>query len=448
MLPRLRPRRAWFCRHPHLQNQRRRLCKRETKVFCFFFAKKKAFLASLTCPKPQRMLANAPWLTADRARAWCAVLGLAMLAFLAWVAWLTLAHAAAPPVALDFAAFWAAAKLAVSGHAAAAYDNVAIEATERAATVMPPGYLAFYYPPTFLLLVAPLGWLGYSAALAVFLAAETVLVVALLRRVLPQAWSWLPLLACPGFFMNGLSGQNAALSASCFAAGAVWLERRPILAGAALGGLACKPQLAVCVPVALLAARRWRALAACGASALTLAVLSWAVLGAGVWRGFLGNAGNARADIETIAIKWPKMQSLFGAIKLAGGGVGPAYAAQGVLSVLAVATLAWVAGRRPGARLEVAALTTAALLFTPFLYDYDLALLAVPLACLAALAQVTGWLAWEKLLAAALFLLPLAARACGLDLGLVIGPPLVAGLLAIVCHRVLLQPRAMALTAA
>ncbi len=361
---------------------------------------------------------------------------MAMLTFLLWVGWLTLAHAGAQPVALDFAAFWAAAKLAAAGHAASAYDNVAIEAAERAATVMPPGYLAFYYPPTFLLLVSPLGWLGYSAALAVFLAAETVLVIALLRRLLPQGWAWLPLLSFPGFLMNGLSGQNAALSASCFAAGAVWLERRPMLAGAALGGLACKPQLAVCVPVALLLARRWRALAACGATALALAALSWAVLGAGVWRGFLGNAGNARADIETIAIKWPKMQSLFGAIRLAGGGNALAYSAQAVVSALALVGLAWVAWRRPGARLEMAALTAAALLFTPFLYDYDLALLAVPLVCLAALAQASGWLAWEKLVLAVLFLAPLVARACGLLAGVTIGPPLVGALLLLLTRRV------------
>ncbi len=386
------------------------------------------------------MISSAPWLTADRARTWCALLGLAILAFLLWIAWLTLAHSSAQPVALDFTAFWAAAKLAAAGHPAQAYDNVAIEATERAATVMPPGYLAFYYPPTFLLLVSPLGWLGYSAALAFFLVAEMVLVIGLLRQLLPQRWAWLPLLAFPGFLMNGLSGQNAALSASCFAAGAVWLDSRPVLAGAALGGLACKPQLAVCVPVALLLARRWRALASCAGAALVFAAASGAVLGAGVWRGFLGNAGNARADIETIAIKWPKMQSLFGAIRLAVGGNTLAYGAQAVSAAFAVFMLAWVAWRRPGARLEVAALTVAALLFTPFLYDYDLALLAVPIACIAALAQVSGWLAWEKLLLAALFLAPLAARPFGLLAGVVIGPPLGAALLVLIARRSRLAP--------
>ena len=386
------------------------------------------------------MFSQASWLTADRARIWSAMLGLAMLTFVLWILGVTLAHPAGKPVALDFSAFWAAAKLVAHGHAASAYDNVDIEATERAATVMPPGYLAFYYPPTFLLLVAPLGWLGYSAALAVFLGLEMVLILALLRCVLPQGWAWLPLLAFPGFLMNALSGQNAALSASCFAAAAVWLETRPFLAGAALGGLACKPQLAVCVPVALLAARRWRALLSCGASATALAGLSWLVLGRPAWLGFLANAPNARADIETIAIKWPKMQSLFGAIRLAGGGNGVAYAAQAALSLSALALLAWVAARRPGALLEAAAMTAAALLFTPFLYDYDLALLAVPLASVMALAVQTGWRPWEKLLLLALFLCPLFARAFGLLAGVAIGPPLVAGLLLILARRATPRP--------
>ena len=379
--------------------------------------------------------ARADWLDARRARLYCGALAAVLFAFLAWVALLTARQAAARPIALDFAAFWAAAHLAVNGHPAAAYDNAVIEATERAAADMAPGYLAFYYPPTFLLLILPLGWLTYSAALAAFLATEMALVLAALRRILPQGWAWLPLLSFPGFLMNGLSGQNAALSASCFAGAALWLDSRPALAGCCLGALACKPQLAACVPLALLAARRWRALAACALTAAALAALSWLVLGPGAWHGFLANAPMARADIETIAIKWPKMQSLFGAIRLEGFGNAPAYAAQAVLSIAAATLLAWICARRPGARLEAASLATAALLFTPFLYDYDLAILAVPIACLTALALQHGWRSGEKTLLSVLFLAPLAARPAGLGLGLTIGPPLTAGLLLVLARR-------------
>jgi hypothetical protein len=380
--------------------------------------------------------AEAAWLTGDRAVSLARLLALVLFCTLAGAAILIfMAYAGDKPMALDFDAFWAAGRLAVQGHAALAYDNVAIEATERAATNMPPGYLAFYYPPCFLLVCLPLGLLGFTAALCVFLSAEMALLLAGLRRILPQRWAWLPLLSFPGFIMNALSGQNAPLTAACFCGAAIWLTSRPALAGVCLGSLVCKPQLAVCVPVALLAARRFRALAACAASAAAVCALSWLVFGTAVWRGFLANAPNARADIESIAIKWPKLQSAYGAVRLAGGGVALGYEVQAVVSVASLAVLAWAAWRRPGARLEAALMACAALLFTPFLYDYDLAILSVPLACLMSQAVQAGWRRWEKILMAALFVMPLLARPAGLVLGVVIGPPLVCLLLAILARR-------------
>jgi hypothetical protein len=382
------------------------------------------------------MVADAEWLTGERAqrlaRAFglllgCAVLGGGLLIFLSYTG--------DKPMALDFDAFWAAARLAVTGHAASAYDNAAIEATERAATAMAPGYLAFYYPPPFLLLCLPLGLAGFTLALALFLITELALLLALLRRILPQNWAWVPLLSFPGFLMNALSGQNAPLTAACFAGAALWLETRPILAGICLGGLVCKPQLALCVPLALLASRRWRALIACAATAMTACLVSYLILGAGVWRGFLLNAPNARADIETIAIKWPKLQSAFGTVRLLGGGSALAYEIQAAVAACAVFLLLRAAWRRPGARIEAAMMACAALLATPFLYDYDLAILCVPMAALMAAAQQSGWRRFEKILLLAVFFLPLAARPCGMALGIIIGPPFILLLLFLLTRR-------------
>jgi hypothetical protein len=395
-----------------------------------------------------KSFSDAPWITGARALRgarlfalvfFCAV---AAASFLIWLQWR--GHPEGKPIALDFDAFWAAARLAVGGHAASAYDNVAIEAMERSATDMPPGYLAFYYPPSFLLLCLPLGLLGYVPALLVFLAAEMAILLACLRRLLPQGWAWLPLLSYPGFFMNALSGQNAPLTAACFGGAALFLQTRPLLAGMCLGGLVCKPQLAVCVPVALLAARRFRALIACAATAFGLCVLSWIVLGTSVWHGFVQNAPNARADIETIAIKWPKLQSAFGTIRLAGGGNGTAYAVQAVVSFLVLAVLVRAVWRRPGGGVEASLMATASLLFTPFLYDYDLAILSVPMTWLMARGLASGWWPWEKYLLLALFLLPFFARASGMGLGVIIGPPFVAALMGVLALRALQSPPAQA----
>ena len=255
-------------------------------------------------------------------------------------------------MALDFSAFWAAARLVANGHPAAAYDNVAIEATERAATIMPPGYLAFYYPPTFLLLVSPLGRLSYSAALAAFLVLETALVVALLRRVLPQGWAWLALLAFPGLLMNALSGQNAALSASCFAAAAVWLESRPWLGGARrwAGSRASRSWRCAC---------RWRFWrredgGRCWRAApphLCWPGCSWAVTRPRRLAGLPGQRAEcAPPTSRRSPSSGPKMQSLFGAITAGRRRQRRRLRRAGrVMSLAAMALLAWIAARRAGA---------------------------------------------------------------------------------------------------
>ena len=339
-------------------------------------------------------------------------------------------------MALDFDAFWSASRIALQDGARAAYDNRAIEAFERAHTTMPqPGYLAFYYPPNFLLLCLPLAFLPYAAALLAFEGAQAALLWPALKRILGSSWGWAPVLACPGFAMNVFSGQNGGLSASCLAFGMLSLDRNPWLGGACLGLLSCKPQLAACVPVALLAGRRWRACAAAAATAALVMAVATLVLGTGAWAGFLANAPAARADIETLAIKWPMMQSPYAALRLAGLGAGAGYACQAVSAVLALGLLVFVSLKRRGAGFDIAALTVAAALVTPYLFDYDLVLLAVPMAWLAGQAASGAWRGGEKPLLALCYLAPFGARALGSKTGILIGPPLELALLAAICRR-------------
>ena len=375
------------------------------------------------------------------------VFALAMLVFGGFILFaLNMAGMMSPPgslpLALDFDAFWSAARVTLRQGAGLAYDNQAIEAFERAHTAMAkPGYLAFYYPPSFLLLCLPLALLPYTLALLGFEAVQAALLWPALKRILDGrdgqrgGWGWLPVLAYPGFAMNVFSGQNGGLTASCLAFALLTLDRNPWLGGACLGLLSCKPQLAACVPVALLAARRWRAAAAAAGTAMVLAGAATAVLGIGAWRGFLANAPAARADIENLAIKWPMMQSFYGGLRLAGAGAAAGYAGQAALALAALGVLAWICWRRRGAGPEMAALSVTALLVTPFLYDYDLVLMAPALAWLAGDRARLPLLTGETILLLACYLAPLAARAAGLTLGVAVGPVLAAGLLAAVARR-------------
>jgi len=343
--------------------------------------------------------------------------------------------AGSKPPAKDFVAFWAAARLALDGQTYALYNNQVIEQFERAHVRMAPGYFAFYYPPPFLLACLPLGLLPYVWSMLLFLAGQAALLWTALRRILPAEWGLLPILAYPGFLMNVFSGQNGGLTASCFAGAMIWLERRPLLAGACLGALVYKPQMGLAVPVALVAARRGRTFAAAGGTAACLCAVSFLALGAAPWRGFLENAGAARGDLEHLPDKLFMMQSFYADIRLGGGGLAWGYAGQGLLAAGALLLLARVCWRRPGGGVEMAALAVAALLVTPFLYDYDLVVLAAPLAWLAFTGARTGFRSGEVTLCVALYLLPLTNIAVRQRIGLPLAPPFILCTLLLIWRR-------------
>jgi hypothetical protein len=94
------------------------------------------------------------------------------------------------------------------------------------------------------------------------------------------------------------------------------------------------------------------------------------------------------------------MTSLFAAARLAGAGTGLAYGLQLALSLACAALIVHLFRRRGLTRESGAALLAGALLTTPFVLDYDLLLLAFPLAVLADRPRP-----WEKAAALAVFAL-------------------------------------------
>lgn len=345
------------------------------------------------------------------------------------------------PLAADFTSFWTSARLALAGAPATAWEPPAHAAAERA--LFPaedgyaPDYYAFFYPPPFLLLLLPLGLLPYGAAVAAWLLATGIAYLAALRALLPRRWpAVLPGLAFPALLLNAEHGQNGALSAALLGAAACQLDRRPRLAGACLGALCIKPQLALLVVPALLAARRVRVLAWAAASAGLLCLASLLVLGSACWRGFLDDAPLAGSVLEAGLVEYGKMASGFAAARLLGAGVGMAWAVQAMASVLALAGVVEVARRRPGGVLEIAALAAGSCLATPFLLDYDLTVLAVPLAAMAAAMARDGARRWDMPVLVATVAMTLLVRPLALRAGVPIAPPVVACLLLAMVARV------------
>lgn len=381
-----------------------------------------------------RALREADWLDGERARVYGGLIALGLAAMTLWL--LTWPSGGGLPGG-DFASFYAASMLAQAGDPAAAWDPALHAAAQQAAFGAREGYLAFLYPPPFLLVCWPLALLPFGVAFwtwnLVTLAAALLALAACLGGRGP--W-YLPglLLVLPATAINVLAGQNGALSLAILAGGFALLDRRPVMGGLLLGLMVIKPQLAVMLPFVLGASGRWRALVAAGIGAAAALAAGWLLVGEAGYAAFLGNFGNARAALEGGAVNPRLLQSVFAMLQP----LSPLFAMVGqtAVSLAVVAGAGLVAWRsRPGGPALGALAVAATLAATPFLLDYDLTLAALPIAWLVARGAAEGFRPWEK--AGLLFCggWPLLSRAVALELGLQPMPLLSLLLLLLVMRR-------------
>jgi Glycosyltransferase family 87 len=179
-------------------------------------------------------------------------------------------------------------------------------------------------------------------------------------------------LATPAVLVNTFSGQNGAWTAALFGGGLCLLERRPVLAGVLFGLLAYKPQIAILIPIALLAGRQWRALAAASATVITQLAATVLIFGFETWVQHLRQAEVLKAVIlEGDDIFWRRMMSVFIFVHRLGFDIATSYALQAVSGLLAAAIVALAWFQNAPARLRYALLVLGTCLATPYLQDYD-----------------------------------------------------------------------------
>jgi hypothetical protein len=270
-----------------------------------------------------------------------------------------------------------------------------------------PGILGFHYPPMYLLLVMPLSMLPFVVSWLVFESVTLAGYVAVIRCITPTPVGLWLAMTFPGVIINFTCGQNGFLTTTLIGGGLLLLDRSPILAGFLFGLMAYKPQFALLLPVALLVSGRWRALIATAISALLFAAASFAVFGAPVWKAFLGSiAITQKIVLEKGAIDFPTLQSIFGAIRMWGGSVATAYVFQALVAGYAAVAVVWVWRSDNKFALKAATLAAGSLMVSPYVLQYDLVLLAIPIGLLAMEAVETGFLPYEKAVIAIAWLLP------------------------------------------
>ena len=190
----------------------------------------------------------------------------------------------------DFVNYWSAGQLVREHNIAPIFTREGFLAEEHRLFDPDLPWHFWSYPPVMLFVVAPLGYLPYIPGLIVWSAVGLMALIPAARRFLQNPREAMLLVVCPAAAINVGLGQNGALTAVILLVGLSLWERRPILAGAVLGLLILKPQLALMLPIAVLAERRWTTMLAAGAVAAGLLLLSVPAFGIGAWQGFLGDS--------------------------------------------------------------------------------------------------------------------------------------------------------------
>lgn len=344
------------------------------------------------------------------------------------------------PLGNDFVTFWAASHIALTGNAQDAYDvHLLLKAEQLVIPAVKRNYV-WLYPPTFYLVVLPLSLLSYTAAYWTFMLSTLGSYILVLRRVIRGRTAMWCLAGFSGLWLNLFCGQNAFLTAALCGAALLSIERRPVLAGLLIGLLAIKPHLAILFPVALIAIRAWRTMITAAVTAITFTAIGTSILGTDVLKGFLANLGHARLILENGTLPWAKMPSMFTFARLLGIPVAGAYVVHVVVAVTAVIAVWQVWRRCQDRNLRGAALMTATFLVSPYVFDYDLAWLAFPIAWLALAGLRDGWLRGEREILVAAWLLPMFMYASANALDVQLAPLVICGLLWITFRRTTTAP--------
>lgn len=286
----------------------------------------------------------------------------------------------------DFMNYWTGARLLLHGDIHALFTQA--EYGRAVARIWGPGMAlhSFSYPPSLFPFIAWTGALDYGTAIILWSLAGLALLLAASwpgGRRLPPA---LLLMLSPAVAVCLDDGQNGLLTGALIVGGLRLSERRPWIGGVLIGMATFKPQLGLLIPLALIAAGRWRTIAAAAAGAAALGAASLLMGGAESWRLYLTQAAPYQRMLleHSTGTFQVMMPSPFMAGRLAGLSLAASYALQAAASA-ASAALVFIrfrgigrSGRRIGP-LDIAVLLAAGFMASPYGFNYDMPGLAAAL---------------------------------------------------------------------
>lgn len=315
------------------------------------------------------------------------------------------------PIGRDFINYWSAGVAIFDGVLLTIFDAELFHAYQERLlghTFVPHNWS---YPPHMLLLTWPLGMMPYLWALALWSVVTLGLYLWAAAAGHRDRWILLAaLLLAPASYVNFSGGQNGFVTGALLIGGLRLLGPRPIVAGILFGILTVKPQLGILLPLALVAARQWTAIASAGVTAAAMIGVSVAVFGWESWQAYVDQVIPLQTQIMNHGhgVFMTMMPSAYIGLRLLEVDPAARSLVQGGMAVAAAAAVFWTFARCRDWDLRFGVLTVATFVASPYAFNYDMTTVSVALALMALKGLRDGFLPGERSVLAATWLLPIA----------------------------------------
>ena len=313
------------------------------------------------------------------------------------------------PLGGDFVAFWGAARAILDGLLMDIYrpDYFEIWLKENILEMERFG-MTWHYPPTYIFFILPLSFLPYVPGYILWTGGTFALFLFTLKKTLNLRWPAILIILClPVCYNAVITGQNGFITATLLTGAALLPDRRPLVAGLCAGLLAIKPQFAVLLPFAFIAASCWKAFAYAAISTTIIVLASVFAFGFESWIGFFNAVFGVLDGVKGAIYPLHKMPTVYAALANSGVPSTIAMPLQIMTALLAIAFVFYAWWRVKDTELRAGLLCACVFLCTPFAYFYEMTLLIPPTVILVRQAMKTRFLPFEEIGLVCLWILPM-----------------------------------------
>ncbi|WGD53639.1 glycosyltransferase family 87 protein [Bradyrhizobium sp. CB1650] len=282
----------------------------------------------------------------------------------------------------DFSAFHIVAQHVGRGDLDLTYQFALFAQMQAEASGGATSFMPWTYPPQFDLLLAPLGFLPGWAGYFLFTAATLAAYLITLRAVAANHLAHVLVIAFPAIAITIACGQNGFLTGALIGLVCINAERRPALAGLALGAMVIKPHLAIAVGVYMLLTRRWTAIATAAIVVVASSLVCTIAFGPQIWIAWLGAIKESAGYLEQGRYPLFRMISVYASLHKSGLPPVLAFWGQTAVACLALAAVALAVLRGPSPRFALGVVAIVSVMISPYAYDYDLPIVGIGLALL------------------------------------------------------------------